>query len=163
MKNCSIMKKKKMKKNPRSKPRGIRTNPNKKVLVTGEAGFFGSILSKYLKKKGLKVVIFDIYYDKSLALKFDYFLGDLRRKKDLEKCFKKFGPFKTVYHIAAMLAHDIKEKKSLWRSNVNGTKNLIEVCLKNKSPKINLFSYFSNFRISCIKQYCKYYPKENPT
>lgn len=109
---------------------------NNKVLVTGGAGFFGSILSRYLKKRGYEVTIFDMYFDKLLAKKFNFYHGDLRRKKDIENCFKKSGPFKTVYHLAAMLAHDVKDKKALWHSNVNGTQNLVEVCIKNHYPKI---------------------------
>jgi nucleoside-diphosphate-sugar epimerase len=35
-----------------------------------------------------------------------------------------------------MLAHDIKDKKTLWESNVKGTQNLIDVCIKNNSSKI---------------------------
>lgn len=82
---------------------------NKELVISG-AGFLGSIISNFLAKKGYKVTIFDIFYDKKLAKKHNYYHGDLPQIKAIESCFKQYGPFNTVYHIATMLAHEIKNK-----------------------------------------------------
>lgn len=122
-----------------------------KVLVTGGAGFLGSIISNFLAKKGYKVTIFDIFYDKKLAKKYNYYHGDLRQIKDIESCFKQYGPFNTVYHVAAMLAHEIKSKDTLWKSNVQGTENLIKVAIKYGQPKIIFISSNCIFAIPTTK------------
>jgi len=108
----------------------------KNFLVTGGAGFFGSLFVKYLSDRGHRVVIFDRLYDQKLAQEFDYFHGDFRSEDDLGKCFKRFGSFDAVFHIGAELAHCMISEESLWTSNVDGTEKVIEFAIKYKVPHL---------------------------
>jgi nucleoside-diphosphate-sugar epimerase len=62
--------------------------------------------------------------------------GDLCNPSQLEDCFKKYSPFDVVFHVAAQLAHNVKDKDYLWRSNVDGTKNVVDMAVKYKVPHI---------------------------
>lgn len=109
---------------------------NKKVLVTGGAGFLGSVFVLYLLKKNNNVVVFDklkpdVYqnYSKNLF----YFKGDVISKDDVESVFKKHGPFDVVYHLAASAPDKSVSDDILWKTNVFGTENLIREAIDNKA------------------------------
>ncbi len=83
------------------------TLKNKKILVTGGAGFIGSLLTGELIKKGYKVKIFERFdfgiepikeltYHKNLKIYF----GDIRNTKDIEKSLAEVD---TVIHLASIV------------------------------------------------------------
>jgi nucleoside-diphosphate-sugar epimerase len=49
--------------------------------------------------------------------------GDIRNRKTLEKIFSE-NSFDAVFHLAAILAHSVKDKRFLWTSNVDGTREI---------------------------------------
>ena len=104
----------------------------KRFLITGGAGFFGSLFAEYLVKRGFCPVILDRLYDKDMAGKYLYYQGDFRIKTVIDDVFNKFGPFDTVFHFGAELAHCMVSEKSLWSSNVDGTKNMVEASIKHQ-------------------------------
>lgn len=99
-----------------------------RYLVTGGAGFFGSLLSDDLVATGHDVVILDRLYDAELAQRFKFAHVDLREPPKIAVAFEQFGPFDGVFHVAAMLAHAIKDKRDLVDSNVAGTRNIAQAC-----------------------------------
>lgn len=99
-----------------------------RYLVTGGAGFFGSLLSEDLAAKGHEVVILDRLYEAELARRFTFVQVDLRDPKKLGETLEQMGTFDGVFHVAAMLAHAIKDKRDLVDSNVAGTRNIAQAC-----------------------------------
>jgi UDP-glucose 4-epimerase len=127
MKMQNIMKKPKKKIEPKSK--------NKTILLTGGAGFFGSLLKERLLERGFKCVSIDLYEENSQKENLITIKGDIRNLGLLDKIFEKYN-FEAIFHCAAILAHDMKDKNFLWTSNVNGTKNIAEMAKKYRVKKI---------------------------
>lgn len=99
------------------------------VLVTGGAGFFGSILKKQLIDAGYKVIVLDLEKDTD---KYDNLIsiqGDIRDNIILNTLFKTYQ-FRAVFHLAAFLAHEVKNKSELWSSNVEGTRCVRDACIR---------------------------------
>ena len=119
---------------------------NKKILVTGSAGFIGFHLSKILLSKGNIVHGYDgltDYYDVNLKRKrhdllskfknFSYTEGMLEDEKKIIKVFDKFQP-DYVVHLAAQagVRYSLENPKAYISSNIIGTFNIIEACKREK-------------------------------
>jgi UDP-glucose 4-epimerase len=96
------------------------------VLLTGGAGFFGAILKHRLLEQGDTCVSIDLLKDETVHENLIPVQGDIRDRELLDRLFREYR-FEVVYHCAAMLAHDVKDQKFLWESNVEGTRNLGEL------------------------------------
>ena len=119
-----------------------------KILITGGAGFIGSTVVRGFAQDGHQITVFDkitysgfpehIYGVKNVVL----VKGDLAKKRNISDCFKKFDGFDVVIHIAAESSVDksIKAYKDFINTNVLGTANLFDVCLKYKVSKVINFS-----------------------
>ena len=103
-----------------------------KTLITGGAGFFGTVLKQYLSEKGVESVIYDLVPDTDKIKHTVAVQGDLCNEAELEACFKRYAPFDVVYHVAAQLAHNVKDKNFLWQSNVEGTRRLADMAVRYK-------------------------------
>jgi len=102
---------------------------NAPVLITGGAGFFGSILTQRLLSEGYTCAVIDLQdvefrHDRLIAVK-----GDIRDRAGLERLFAAHR-FKSVFHCAAILAHAVRDKTFLWESKVDGTRNIAEAAVK---------------------------------
>ena len=83
---------------------------NKKIIITGGAGFIGTNAASYYLKKGYKVISFDnlsrpgarqnLAWLKKQKGKFVFVKGDIRNYKKILETFKKHRPNK-VLHLAA--------------------------------------------------------------
>ena len=104
-------------------------------MITGGAGFFGSILKQALLADGNFCVSIDIEPDDFTHENFIAIQGDIRDKKLLTKIFSE-NKFDAIFHCAALLAHEVKDKNELWTSNVDGTKNLVDFALNNGCKKL---------------------------
>lgn len=107
-----------------------------RYLVTGGAGFFGSLLSEDLARKGHEVVILDRIYDDELARRFTFARVDLRDLAKLDATVQQLGPFDGVFHVAAMLAHAIKDRRDLVDSNVAGTRHIAQAAATHGVPQL---------------------------
>ena len=102
------------------------TSPQKHVLLTGGAGFFGGILKKRLLEQGCTVVSLDLESDPDKTVGLTSIQGDIRDRELVQRLFSK-NTFDTVYHVAAQLAHGFAlQEELLWTSNVDGTRILAE-------------------------------------
>lgn len=100
---------------------------DKKVLITGGAGFLGTYLLRHLlAKTPFDLVVFD-----QLALTTSYggrvvwVKGDVSSKKDVRNVFAKYGPFETVYHLASAMPNKAHSDEIMRRINVEGTANVV--------------------------------------
>ncbi len=135
-----------------------KVNVNRKVLVTGSAGFIGYHLSKYLVDKGFRVVGLDNindYYDinlkysrlkqlgieKSDAEKFNtkisvknfsFVRSDICDKKSLNKLFNNEN-FDIVCNLAAQagVRYSLSNPDTYISSNISGFLNILECCRFN--------------------------------
>lgn len=112
---------------------------SKKYLVTGAAGFIGSHLVEELLEKGNFVRVLDylpLENTRNLDLvknhqNFEYVQGDIRNKKDIEKFYDKDAD--ALFHLASIVGikHYLSKPLDLIDISVLGTKNLLEVALKD--------------------------------
>lgn len=107
-----------------------------RYLVTGGAGFFGSLLSEHLARRGHEVVILDRVRDDDLAQRFAFAHTDLRDADAVRAVFAQYGPFDGVFHVAAMLAHAIKDERDLIASNVAGTRHVVAAAVAAGTPHL---------------------------
>lgn len=134
----------------------------KKILLTGGAGYIGSKISYDLIDQGYEVVVADNLstgFKKLLHKKAIFYKIDIGNRDDLETLFKK-NKIDTVIHLAASLSVEESMKNPLkyYLNNVVNTKNLLEVCGKNKIKKF-IFSSTCAIYGDGIK---KVKPKDTP-
>ena len=108
-------------------------------LITGGAGFFGTILKKYLISKGAKCVSVDLEKDNFIHDNFISYRGDINDNKLMDEIFSS-NKFDAIFHCAALLAHVKKDLKRLWHANVDGTQNVCNYALKYNVNKIVFIS-----------------------
>lgn len=110
----------------------------KNVLITGGAGFLGCHLARRFLKENYKVTVFDLAKldAKDLIGKVKYIKGDIRNKKAIDKALH--GQ-QLVIHAAAALPIQLS-KDLIFSVNVDGTKNVLSSCLKNKIKRVVLIS-----------------------
>lgn len=112
-----------------------------KILVTGGAGFIGKHLIKQLLENGNKVSILDNFSnsDKKLTMKLKnevkIFEGDITNYDNVLKATKDQ---EIVIHLAAKISvtESITNPSETFRVNVDGTKNIFEICKKNNIKKL---------------------------
>lgn len=102
------------------------------VIVTGGAGYIGAHACKALKRAGFIPVTFDnLSTGWGEAVKFGpLYKGDLMDRAALDACFAQYKPV-AVMHFAALslVGESMTNPGKYWRTNVNGSLNLIEATL----------------------------------
>ena len=130
---------------------------NKRILVTGGAGYVGSHTCKILDEKGFQPIIFDNLStgNKSSLMYGEFLKGELRRKEEIDKVLKTKPKF--VIHLAALA--DIEESNknpSLYYSNnVSSTINLLNTMRTNNIKNIifrQAVQYFGNTKKKYISE-----------
>lgn len=117
----------------------------KKVLVTGGLGYIGSVIvQKLIERSDIELVrVIDNRQVKTLPFseisKCEFVTGDIRSDTDLNKSLKDVD---TVFHLAAVVGDSACDKapEKAFEINVNCTKKLVNVALKNDVNKVILSS-----------------------
>ena len=102
----------------------------KTVLVTGATGCIGSNLTVELLKRGYTVRAFHRASSSGLALKgveVEHVTGDVRDRGSLRKAMLGCD---TVFHTAAIVSFWKRKRSEQMEINVNGTRNVAELCLE---------------------------------
>jgi dihydroflavonol-4-reductase len=102
-----------------------------KAFVTGATGFLGSHVARVLADQGadLRLLIRPTSNLKNLeGLKAETATGDLRDAPSLEKAMSGCD---TVFHVAADYRLWVRDPNEMYRSNVDGTRALLEAARKN--------------------------------
>jgi UDP-glucose 4-epimerase len=101
-----------------------------KVLVTGGAGYIGSVTTELLLDEGHKVVVFDNLergHQAAIDKRASFIKGDLREKKDIFAAMKKTKPDAVMHFAAYALVPESMAKPEIYfRNNVVGGVNLAE-------------------------------------
>lgn len=106
----------------------------KKILVTGASGFIGRHLAERFKSN-------DLYtQDLTKTQIGKFYRFNLKEKNSINISIKAIKP-EYIFHCAATIKRDEREREEIFEVNVQGTKNLIGAL---KKEKIKLFVYFSS-------------------
>lgn len=123
-----------------------------KILVTGGAGYIGSVLLPLLLNEGYQVSVFDsLLYGGSSILpyvsnrNFTFIRGDIRNKEALSQVIKEND---IILHLAAIVGLPAcnKDKKLAKSVNVEGTKNILDLLSPNQ--QLAFASTVSNYGAS---------------
>ncbi len=95
---------------------------NKKVLITGGAGFLGINLVRHLLARGFHICSLDVAnFDYPEQNKIEIIKGDIRDRTTVDNSMKGVG---IVVHAAAALP--LYSKKDIYSTDIDGTKNVAE-------------------------------------
>lgn len=99
-------------------------------IITGAAGHLGNTIIRMLKQQGEKIrgLILPNQVEKE---DIEYVKGDLTQKESLIPLFKDTEGYETiVIHTAGIISISDQVSDKVYQVNVEGTKNLIHLCLK---------------------------------
>jgi len=102
----------------------------KVVLVTGATGCVGSNLVVELLRRGCSVRAFHRQNSDAVTLKdipVEHVLGDVRDAEPLRKAMRGCD---TVFHTAAIVSFWKRRRAEQFDINVNGTRNVVDLCLE---------------------------------
>ena len=114
---------------------------DKKILVTGGAGYIGSHTLVELSNTGYNFVVYDNFsnsssealkrVEKIISKPVEFIKGDIREKNTLEKCFKQYKIY-SVIHFAGLKAvgESVEKPLEYYDNNVCGTRLLLEIMKK---------------------------------
>jgi UDP-glucose 4-epimerase len=110
------------------------------ILVTGGAGYVGSVVTEELVRQGHRAIVFDNLskgHKGAVSPGAELVIGDIREGKDLEKTFSKFK-IDAVMHMAAdtVVEYSMIDPKRCFQNNVIGSINLLNAMVKHGVPKI---------------------------
>ena len=122
----------------------------KHILVTGGAGFIGSNFADELINRGYKVTIIDNLSTgerKNINPEAVFIKGDVKKKKDVEKCFR--NKVDVIFHIAgcASTIKSFHDPAADLFTNVLGTINIINAAIKFKIPRLLYASSMTSYGI----------------
>jgi dihydroflavonol-4-reductase len=107
---------------------------DKNILVTGAAGLVGSELTKQLLDKGYKVTA--IYNTIPFHLTHSNLIikqCDILDTYSLEEIFQDITH---VFHCAAVVSFEPKNKSQLFKINIEGTENIVNACINSDVQKL---------------------------
>ncbi|MEN7982534.1 MAG: UDP-glucose 4-epimerase GalE [Nanoarchaeota archaeon] len=111
----------------------------KNILVTGGAGYIGSVAVKQLLDKGYSVVVIDNLskgIEKLVDSRAKFYKENLVDKENLEKIFQE-NQIDAVMHFAGYKAvGESMTNPQKYSENITGTINLLDLIVKYKIPKI---------------------------
>jgi len=110
------------------------------VLVTGGAGYVGSIITQELLKEGHRIIVLDNLqqgHRDAVPPGVDFTLADICHKEDLGQVFGNFA-IEAVMHMAAetVVEHSMTDPRRYFQNNVVGGINLLDTMLKRNVRKL---------------------------
>jgi len=104
-----------------------------KIIITGGAGFLGLHLASYLHKKKCELTLIDIqqFDKKEYGKNYKLALCDIRDKKKLAGLIKRND---IIIHAAAALP--LWKKEDIYTTNIDGTRNILELAKKNDIKRV---------------------------
>ncbi len=112
------------------------------ILITGATGFLGSELVhqltaqnnnvRALKRSSSKIP--DLLKNNVLV---EWFVADINNPEDLADAFENVTQ---VYHCAAFISFNPKDKAKLLKINIEGTSNVVNLCLEHNARLVHVSS-----------------------
>ncbi|WP_335645372.1 NAD-dependent epimerase/dehydratase family protein [Pedobacter steynii] len=115
---------------------------NEMILVTGATGFLGAELIHQLTGQGTKLralkrehsVIPDLIKNNPLI---EWVIADINDFSTLDTAFENI---RQVYHCAAMISFDPRDKAKLLKVNIEGTSNIVNLCVEHQARLLHVSS-----------------------
>ncbi|MFA6649263.1 MAG: NAD-dependent epimerase/dehydratase family protein, partial [Candidatus Izemoplasmatales bacterium] len=106
-----------------------------KCIVTGATGHIGNVLVKQLFQKGYEVIAIVLPKDdcKMIEPYAEIVLGNILDVAFLETALKNVD---FVFHLAGIVEIGSGKKQSIFKVNVEGTRNVVNACLKNHIKRL---------------------------
>lgn len=112
------------------------------ILVTGATGFLGAELVHQLTTQHIKICalkrstakIPDLLKDNQLI---NWIVADINDPEDLSDAFENITQ---VFHCAAFISFDPKDKSKLIKVNIEGTSNIVNLCLEKQVRLLHVSS-----------------------
>jgi UDP-glucose 4-epimerase len=116
-----------------------------RVLVTGGAGYIGSVTTDVLVEAGHEAVVFDNLgqgHREAVHPAAGFVQGDLRDADAVEAAFGSHGPFDAAMHFASfsLVGESMQHPHLYLRDNVIAGLNLIQACAKHGTGRFILSS-----------------------
>ena len=112
---------------------------NNVVLVTGGAGYIGSMACKFLAEQGITPVVYDnlIYGHKEFVQWGPFEQGDILDAQRLSEVFTAHKPC-AVFHFAGFgyVGESVQKPAKYYQNNIIGTYTLLDTMLKHKVKNI---------------------------
>lgn len=106
-------------------------------LITGITGFLGRTVAKMLLEQGKKVVGLRLPGDKTNLLDgVDYQMGDITAIYTMEPFFRQAEGKKAILIHCAGLVTIASEEEKIWKVNVDGTRNIVDLCEKHRISRL---------------------------
>jgi UDP-glucose 4-epimerase len=110
-----------------------------KLLVTGGAGYIGSVVAKQLLEEGHEVVVLDSLergHREAVPDGAELVVADLLDQAEVERVLS--GGFDGALHFAALalVPESVSHPERYWRVNVGGTLNLLEAIAAAQVPRL---------------------------
>jgi UDP-glucose 4-epimerase len=110
------------------------------ILVTGGAGYIGSIVAEKLLGRGHRVIVLDSLqqgHREAVPPEAEFHLADICDAQAVEDVFRH-AKIDAVMHLAAetAIAYSVTDPKRYFKNNVVGGLNLLEVMLKYETNKL---------------------------
>ena len=121
-----------------------------KISVTGASGQIGVSLVKELIQQGHEVTA--LIYDSKKGLEdlpIKIVEGNILSAND---CERLCAGADVVFHLAAIVSINGDQKGQVWNVNVNGTKNILDACVKKQVKKLVHFSSVHAFSTHPIQE-----------
>ena len=110
----------------------------KRILITGANGLVGSATARRFLKEGFEVSALcradsDLSSLKDILADVKIIEGDILDIPSLEKAFENID---FVVHTAAVISYAPKDKNRMFKANVEGTGNVVNVCIEKQIKKL---------------------------
>lgn len=103
------------------------------ILVTGGTGLVGSHLVNELCKEHKIIATYNSTKPLNSHPNISWIQLDIL---DVNQVYKAFEGISNVYHCAATVSFNPKEKALLFKNNIEGTANIVNACLHNKVQRL---------------------------
>jgi dihydroflavonol-4-reductase len=118
------------------------------IFITGANGLVGSHIARFFLSNGVGPIVAlkransNLSHLRKHSEKIDWVEGDILDVMLLEK---QTRGAKAIIHCAGKVSFDKNDKQELYQVNVEGTKNIVNTCLKNNIPSLVFISSISTF------------------
>ena len=108
-----------------------------RIFITGGNGLIGKKVSSILEKDGYRIISFDKHLKYRNTKNITFIKGDILQENILNNILKKYK-IDLLLHLAANLGVKKTERNGFecLTVNIEGTKNILKACVKNKIKKI---------------------------
>nr|NQU89360.1 NAD-dependent epimerase/dehydratase family protein [Bacteroidota bacterium] len=121
-----------------------------KIAITGASGHVGNCLCRKLAGNADKIkVLLHKNEDKMEEMDVEIIRGSILDKVALVELCRDVD---VVYHLAAIISIDNKDRNRVYETNVSGTRNVIEICKAQKVKKLVYFSTIHTLKIDDVNQ-----------